>query len=354
MTLYVQETGTVGAQPILFLHPGLVSGWTWQEPAKEKEIEMKQITQAYEQLIERFVAWAETQPDIRAALIVGSRAREDHPADEWSDMDVILVVTKPERYLAKTDWMENIGTPWITFIERTGTGDKEHRVLFEGGLDVDFIPLPAKKMQPLARLLQARERFPQLPKLLPRSLSQEVTQGIAAFSDVARRGVKVLVDKDGITEPLMLAITEAPMPDPPTQDEFLNLVNDFWYHTVWTAKKLRRGELWTAKGCSDSYMKWRLLRTIEWHARAKNSFEYDTWHGGRFLERWADPRIVEDLRDAFAHYDEDDLWRGLLATMDLFRWVTIETAELLGHAYPSSADGHATELVKDLSTGRLR
>jgi pimeloyl-ACP methyl ester carboxylesterase len=35
MTLYVQETGAVGAQPILFLHPGLVSGWMWQEPAQE-------------------------------------------------------------------------------------------------------------------------------------------------------------------------------------------------------------------------------------------------------------------------------------------------------------------------------
>jgi len=35
MTLYAQETGTAGAQPILFLHPGLVSGWMWQEPAKE-------------------------------------------------------------------------------------------------------------------------------------------------------------------------------------------------------------------------------------------------------------------------------------------------------------------------------
>jgi pimeloyl-ACP methyl ester carboxylesterase len=35
MTLYVRETGAIGAQPILFLHPGLVSGWMWQEPAKE-------------------------------------------------------------------------------------------------------------------------------------------------------------------------------------------------------------------------------------------------------------------------------------------------------------------------------
>ena len=316
---------------------------------------MQQTTQAYEQLIARFVAWAETQPGIRAALIVGSRAREDRPADEWSDLDVILTVTEPERYLAKTDWLENIGNPWITFIEKTGTGDeKEHRVLFEGGLDVDFVLLPAKKIQSLARLLQARERFPQILKLLPRSLSQEAAQGIAAFSDIARRGVKVLVDKDGIVAPLLSTITETPAPASPTQDKFLNLANDFWYHTVWTAKKLRRGELWTAKGCSDSYMKWHLLRMIEWHARAKNGFEYETWHAGRFLERWADPRIVEGLRDAFAHYDEDDLWRGLLATMDLFRWVAIETAEMLGHAYPSSADEHATELVKDLSAGRLR
>ena len=316
---------------------------------------MQQITQAYEQLIARFVAWAETQPGIRAALIVGSRAREDRPADEWSDLDVILTVTEPERYLAKTDWLENIGNPWITFIEKTGTGDeKEHRVLFEGGLDVDFVLLPAKKIQSLARLLQARERFPQILKLLPRSLSQEAAQGIAAFSDIARRGVKVLVDKDGIVAPLLSTITETPAPASPTQDKFLNLANDFWYHTVWTAKKLRRGELWTAKGCSDSYMKWHLLRMIEWHARAKNGFEYETWHAGRFLERWADPRIVEGLRDAFAHYDEDDLWRGLLATMNLFRWVAIETAEMLGHAYPSSADEHATELVKDLSAGRLK
>jgi pimeloyl-ACP methyl ester carboxylesterase len=35
MTLYFQEIGAIGAQPILFLHPGLVSGWMWQEPAKE-------------------------------------------------------------------------------------------------------------------------------------------------------------------------------------------------------------------------------------------------------------------------------------------------------------------------------
>jgi aminoglycoside 6-adenylyltransferase len=309
---------------------------------------MAQSTYTYEQLIVRFVKWAEAQPDIGTAFVIGSQARTTRPADEWSDLDLVVTVNKPERYLSETNWLEEIGNPWVTFIERTGD-ERERRVLFEGGLDVDFALLSRGKIRLLARLLRIRERFPSLFfRLLPRTAAQQVSQRIAAFSDIARRGTRVLLDKDGIVEHLLLVNAEVPSAHPPAQDEFLDLINDFWYHTVWTAKKLRRGELWTAQGCSDSYMKWRLLRMIEWHACATNGWDYDTWHGGRFLEQWADDRIVKDLQGVFAHYDEKDLWRGLSATMDLFRWVAIETAAQLKCPYPTSADEHATELVQSM------
>ncbi len=44
----------------------------------------------YEKIERNFISWAQTVEDIRAAFIVGSRARKDHPADEWSDMDIIF------------------------------------------------------------------------------------------------------------------------------------------------------------------------------------------------------------------------------------------------------------------------
>jgi len=308
---------------------------------------MDQTTHTYEQLIARFVKWAEAQPDIGTAFVIGSQARTTRPADEWSDLDVVVIVDEPERYLFEIDWLENIGNPWVTFVE--GAGDeRERRVLFEGGLDVDFALLSRKKMRLLARLLRIRERFPALFRLLPRTAAQQVSQGSAAFSDVARRGTRVLLDKDGIAEHLLRVPAEVPSPHPPAQDEFLGVIHDFLYHAVWTAKKLRRGELWTAQGCSDSYLMWRLLRMIEWHAHATHGLDYDTWHGGRFLEQWADGRVVKDLQGAFAHYDEKDLWRGLSAMMDLFRWVAVETAAELEHPYPTSADEHATELVQSL------
>jgi len=58
---------------------------------------------AYEQLIDRFVRWAHTDDNLRAAGIVGSRARIDHPADGWSDLDVLLVATDPRPYCARSD-----------------------------------------------------------------------------------------------------------------------------------------------------------------------------------------------------------------------------------------------------------
>ncbi|MBX6343115.1 MAG: aminoglycoside 6-adenylyltransferase, partial [Thermomicrobiaceae bacterium] len=85
-------------------------------------------------------------------------------------------------------------------------------------------------------------------------------------------------------------------------------------------------------------MKRLLLEMLEWHTRAARGWETDVWFGGRFIERWVDPRAVAALPDAFARYDQDDIARALLATADLFRWLAVETAERLGYRYPTDAD----------------
>ena len=286
---------------------------------------------AYKLLIERIATWARSQEDIRTVLILGSRARTvDHPADEWSDLDLTLFVTDPERFLSTSGWVEEIGNPWLTFLESTADGKgMERRVLFEGGLDVDFALFPVA------------------------SIRKMVETGIPPdAADTLRHGMEVLMDKDGLMQQLKVPLSGSQPPRPPTRSEFLELVSDFWYHAVWTAKKLRRGELWTAKFCSDSYMKRQLLRMVEWHARATNDVDCEIWYGGRFLEQWANRRVVEDLRKAFSYYDADDLWRGLFETMKLFRRLAIETAERLDFAYPTLADEHVAEFVQKIFAER--
>jgi aminoglycoside 6-adenylyltransferase len=99
---------------------------------------------AFEAIIERFTDWANAEPTIQAAMVIGSRARTDHPADAWSDMDIVIFTANPGRILEASDWLTAIGSPVITYIEPTAVGSwQERRVLFEGALDVDFAAVPA-------------------------------------------------------------------------------------------------------------------------------------------------------------------------------------------------------------------
>ena len=282
------------------------------------------MTSRYEDLLGRFAAWAESENSIRGAAIVGSQARTDRPADRWSDLDLVVYTTNPMPLITTTDWLDHIGPYWATFLEPTVGGHTERRVLFEEALDVDFVFLPV-----------------------------ETLAGLASDADtlaIVQRGVRVVLDKDGVlsrtVSSIPVPVEKVPVP-PPDEAEFLNTVNDFLYHTVWTAKKLRRGELWVALGCVDNYLKWQcVLPLIIWHARAAHGGAYDTWMNGRFLEQWADPRVVAALPSAFGRYDARDLWQALFGTMALVRWLAPETAGLLGYDFPAQTAAQITAWVE--------
>jgi aminoglycoside 6-adenylyltransferase len=141
------------------------------------------------------------------------------------------------------------------------------------------------------------------------------------------------------------ASTEKTSSPQPTQDEFVGVVNDFLYHAVFTAKHMRRGELWWTVTCLNCHMQHLLLRMIEWHALATHGWKRDTWFRGRFLEEWAHPEAVNGLRQAFAHYDRKDIKLALSSTIDLFRRLATETATNLSYPYPLEADKNVTEWI---------
>ncbi|MBN1967232.1 MAG: aminoglycoside 6-adenylyltransferase [Anaerolineae bacterium] len=288
------------------------------------------VAAGYDRLTARLTAWAEGEDNIRVVLVIGSRARSDHPADAWSDLDVLLLARDPAPLWEDAGWVQAIGRPWLTFLEPTPDGRGfERRVLFEGGLDVDFVP----------------QHVAGLDAMLAHGIPPDV-------ADMLRRGVRFLVDKDGYAarfEALPLPTLRA---DPPAEAEFLNQVNDFWYPTVWTAKHLRRGELWWAKGGCDSYLKGLLRQMLEWHAQATRGGHVDTWMRGRFLEEWADSRAVAALPQAFAHYDAEDIWQALQVTLELYRRLSLETAAKWGFGYPTAGAEAAAALVQGLAAGR--
>ena len=266
-------------------------------------------------LDDRIIPWATARDDVRGLAEIGSRTSTTL-ADEWADMDLILLVRDPLIIHDSDDWIREIGPSWLSLKNHGPVEDLPVRqVLFEDALDFDIVALAAG------------------------TLAQKLEDPSVAFAlgGGFQGGFRVLIDKDN--EIANLVMPHHPSP-PDLADisagDFDLVINDFLFQVVWASKHLRRGELWAAKDDVDCYMKADLARVIEWHTMAMRP-SINTRSGGRYLERWADPRIVERLSDTFAVYDAAAVARALIAMIDLFEDVALETASALGFSYPNQS-----------------
>lgn len=261
---------------------------------------------------------AKKDEDIKAIILIGSSTRDTVKADEYSDLDIIIATCNTEKWLYG-DYPKQLGNVKISFVEATLGGGKERRILYEGSLDVDMIIFT------------------------PAQFETAIKDGVASW--VMNRGYVVMYDSAGYSELLEKYVSHEIIHTDLSEWEFGNIVNDFFFHTVWASKKILRGELWSAKMCIDAYLKNYLLKIIEVYSASKH--DVDVWHDGRFLDRWAENEILMDLKRCFAHYDKEDMVAALLATEELFSKLASQVAELKGYQYPDEAADYARLLLNE-------
>lgn len=65
---------------------------------------------------------------IKAVIIIGSAARNNYVADEYSDLDLIIATEEPDEWLYG-DYPKRFGNIKISFVEDTLGGAKERRII---------------------------------------------------------------------------------------------------------------------------------------------------------------------------------------------------------------------------------
>lgn len=279
---------------------------------------MLESNKFYERIERNFVSWAQTVEDIRAAFIVGSRARNDHPADEWSDLDIVFFTSKQNYYLSNNEWIKNFGNIWTSFPSQTAGGDLELLTLFDGGWQVDFVIHSIDDFNEIVKNKKVPDNF--------------------------NRGVKVIIDKDHAAKDIMPQCNKAPQGVSLSEDMFIQVINMFWFVVLYMAKQLLRNELWVVK-VRDSNIKELLLQMIEWHEKTVNGCEYDTWHAGRFLCKWVSIETQAELQNSFGHFDRNDSWKALMATITLFKRLSHDISEKMNFGYPYDLESNVSDWI---------
>jgi aminoglycoside 6-adenylyltransferase len=254
--------------------------------------------------LRRITAWAGEDDAIRALVVTGSVAAGT--ADEWSDLDIEVFTRNPAALLEDAGWHSRFGEVLV----------------------VEALPNPDW-----------------YPTRLVYYIDGKIDFAIAPADAVGRydyeRPFKVLVDKDGLTTHLTLAMATG---EPPSSETFDECIHWFYAAALMIAKSVARSELWEAKN-RDADLKTELLRMIEWDHRARYGWDFDTWHVGKRMKYWMDEDVRAALVQCWGRFDGTDTIRALWRSIALFKVLGYRTSDVLGYA-PFDASSVETEVER--------
>lgn len=255
--------------------------------------------------------------------LIGSSSNAENLSDEYSDIDLILVTSNLEKYYSDGSWLSSIDDVWVTFTESAKDINYwERRCVFSKGLDVDFIIVDK------AKLLNPQESFPVL-------------------NDVCHKTLQVVMDKGNLFPYFNRFITDKHDCTLPLQNDYDNLVNDFYFHYLWAYKKCLRGEYWVALQCLNSYLKSKTLTMIEWYEHLLHGNDYNTFYQGRHLEKWAEESIKSELENIFSSYNKDSIIKALDANRILFTRIAKDTAKMIDYVFPEEKVAKLVDWVNE-------
>ena len=272
-------------------------------------------------ITENLIRWGNNRSEIRSLILTGSRAIKGK-SDELSDYDIAVFLNDAFPFTLNDDWLSEISKLWVCVHEKIDWQDDvilTRLVIFELGVKIDFAFYPIKVLKALAS---------------------------SALPDEFAAGYQILVDKDEIAAAMDAPSEGCYRQDPPNQNEFQRIIEEFWFEVYHVAKYLARGDLWSAKFRDAGIKQEFLLQMIRWHAQAKHDWAYTTHTQGKRIQEWVDNETWNELQQCFGHLKEKDSWHALKQIMALFRRLSHETARLLGFSYPLELDDNISYLAK--------
>jgi len=284
----------------------------------------------YQTLCRRIVEWAKDQPTIQAVLLIGSRARLDHPADLWSDLDLLIFANDLQPY-TDSAWLPEIGDVLLHILDSTGRGDPEWIVVFSDGLKADFA-------------------FVQIPEyLINHKVSiQSPLVMTEEYHEIYGRGSICLMDRYNPAVENQLIAFQISRPEIPSQEQISDFIQRLLIEALRTAKFIRRKDVWRATKSCNILVQHHLLTLVEWQARATRGLDIDTWYEGRFLEDWAAAWFIDMLPGLSAGFDLQQLHRSLQNSLQCAERLALEIATALDLEFPHSKFSQAKRVISTI------
>ncbi len=273
------------------------------------------------EVLEAVVSWGKENKDVRTILLTGSRANPAARVDLFSDYDIELVVNNPNLYLNNEAWLTAFGEPLA--IIRVDETFYLRMITYTNYVRIDFRVYSLKEFKHAAELVKVPPNW-----------------------DI---GYRVLLDKDGLTNTMKPPTHTSYIITKPIEEEFLAVITDFWWDTVYVAKSLWREELFYAKYMLDNIIRFSYLqKMIEWYIGMQHNWQVTTNKNGRYFKKYLDKKTWTALENTFCGSDIAQNWDALFQTLHLFRKLATMLATAMNYTYPYQLDNNITRYLQKI------
>jgi aminoglycoside 6-adenylyltransferase len=252
---------------------------------------------------------AKTDSRIRAVLLNGSRADSKQTPDELQDFDIMYVVRQMDSFLSSHDWTSIFGEKLIWQMpdemevfngEEKPSAAFHYLMLFNDGNRIDLTLFPEEKMD---------------TDFIPDSLTV------------------VWLDKDNLFEHTEPANDRDYRIKKPSEKEFRDACNEFWWVSAYIAKGLRRHDIIYAKIIMEGPVRKMLLKMTEWYIGINTEFSVSPGLHGKFIKQYLSEDEYFMWLKTYADANSKNIWNALFQMTAIFKTFARSTAEKLNFTY---------------------
>lgn len=241
---------------------------------------------------------------IRAVILNGSRANSMVTPDQYQDYDIIYMVTDIESIKKEGIVYKTFGQPALQQLpDDMHLGNEEgipsisyaYLMIYEDGSRLDLTLFPVD----------------QLKQYKKDSLSI------------------VWLDKDGIFKDIPESSDIDYHVQRPTQREFTEVCNEFWWCSTNVAKGLAREERVYAKDMMESVVRPMFLQLLAWKIGSEHHFNVSIGKSGKFIKNYLSDEDYNKVLRTYSNANIQNTWEAFHTMTTFFQELQIELGKRL-------------------------
>ncbi|MFN2439646.1 MAG: aminoglycoside 6-adenylyltransferase, partial [Chitinophagaceae bacterium] len=136
----------------------------------------------------------------------------------------------------------------------------------------------------------------------------------------------------------------------PTEKEFMDCCNEFWWVSTNVGKGLWRKEITYAKEMMERPVRAMFLKIVEWHIGIKTGFTVSFGQGGRNIKQHISPNLYKKVLSTYSDSNIDNTWNALFLMTQLFNELASKVSKSMAFNYHKEEANNVTEYLRWIYT----